>query len=509
MRPVVLAAALGAAALAPRVAAALPVTVTDGAELRAAVEGAAAGDVITLAPGTYDVTGNLSAAAVGTAAAPITVRAAALGEAFLRFDALEGFHVTAPYWVFENLDIQGVCALDDDCEHAFHVTGAADWTVIRGCRLHDFNAMIKGNGTPSGPGGAYVWPDDVRVEGNELFDAAPRDTANPVTPIDVVGGRRWILRANFIHDHAKALGDNISYAAFLKGNSRDGLIERNLVWCEMLHTGLVRLGLSFGGGGTSPDSICEDGTCTPEHQGGTMRNNIVVHCPADVGIYVNEGLNVGVYNNTLYDTTGLDVRFAATVADVRNNLLMGAVRLRDGATATLGSNLEGLTAADFAAWFAAPAAADFGLTDGTAFVDLGETLAAVPDDYCANLRDDGLNDVGAVEYDGDGPCDTTRPALGPGGGGGTDASASSADAGAGAGGDGGAPGADTGADDGVGGGNGGGGARGGCGCVAAGGGAAQSPAGVAAGALSLLGLVLSSVRRGARRAGARIRRRVR
>jgi hypothetical protein len=403
---------VGAAALAAVMATALigtasaeVVAVTDAGELREAVEHAAAGHVIELAPGVYDVAGNIWCTVAGTADAPIVVRAQAPGDARIRFDAVEGFVVAAPYWTFESLDIEGVCVTHDACEHAFHVVGAADHTTIRGNVLHEFNAMIKGNGS----GEPYEWPDDVLIEGNELFNSTPRSTSSPVTPIDVVGGRRWVVRSNFIRDFAKVGGDDISYAAFLKGNSRDGVFEGNLVVCELLHSGGVRLGLSFGGGGSGPDSICEDGTCTPEHQDGIMRNNVIVNCPADVGIYVNEGQDVRIVNNTLFRTTGIDVRFAATSADVRNNILSGAVRARDGATLSAGTNLDGVSDEVFEAWFADPGGADLGLVDGSAFVDLGETLADVTDDFCGNDRDDGRTDIGAVEYDGDGPCDTTRP----------------------------------------------------------------------------------------------------
>ena len=393
------------------------VPVTDAVELRAAIDAAAPGDVITLAPGDYEVTGNLLCDTPGTETEPIVVRAESLGTARIRFDAVEGFHVTAPHWVFENLDVEGVCAVDDDCEHAFHVTGAADAVVIRGCRLHEFNAMIKGNGDTVGPGGARVWPDDVVIEDNELFSSAPRQTANPVTPIDVVGGRRWVIRGNFIHDHAKGGGDGVSYAAFLKGNSKDGVIEQNLVVCELLHTGQTRLGLSFGGGGTGPDSICEDATCTPEHEGGIMRNNVVRSCPADVGIYLNEAADVRILHNTLLDTTGIDARFAATVAEVRGNLLStGAIRDRDGASSTRADNVEGF---DAGAVFADPAAGDLALVDGTLLVDLGTPDPDVADDFCGNDRDDGAPDLGAYEYDGDG-CDGpvgVDAGAGPDGGG--------------------------------------------------------------------------------------------
>src|SRR5690606_6773475 len=219
-------------------------------------------------------------------------------------------------------------------------TGDAEHTWIHHNRAHGFNAHIKANGTDTGPQGERVWPDDVIIEYNEFFNETPRDTGNPVTPIDVVGGRRWLVRGNYIHDFAKAQGNNVSYAAFLKGNSRDGVFERNLVVCEQLHTGFVRLGLSFGGGGSSPDSICEDSTCDPEHQDGIMRNNIIAKCPADVGIYVNEGANSLIYNNTLYATTGIDMRFASTSGEVRNNLLMGQIRNTATATALFAINLE-------------------------------------------------------------------------------------------------------------------------------------------------------------------------
>lgn len=383
------------------------VPVASTAQLVSAVDAAQPGDVITLAPGTYNLNQTIQCDNPGTTAQPIVVRAAALGQALLRVDTVEGMKVTAPHWTFENLDVQGVCLVHGDCEHAFHVTGQADFTQIRHSRLRDFNAMIKGNGE----GNPFVFPDDVVIEGCELYDSTVRATANPVTPIDVVGGRRWVIRANFIHDHAKGGGDQISYAAFLKGNSRDGLFERNLVICERNHAGGVRLGLSFGGGGSGPPSICEGGVCTPEHSNGVMRNNVVVNCSQDVGIYLNKSASTRIYNNTLYNTTGIDVRFAASTADLRNNLLSGQIRNRDGGTSTKSANRELVSPLQFAAWFLNPALANFTLLDGSQIVDRGEALTQVTDDFCAHLRD-GAPDIGAVEYGGASFCDTTQPGGG-------------------------------------------------------------------------------------------------
>lgn len=403
-------AALGLTGILAAPASAAVVPVSTAPQLVNAVNGAAPGDVITLAPGVYDLQQNIFCDNPGTAGQPIVVRAASLGQATIRFNAVEGFNVSAPHWSFENLDIQGVCASHGACEHAFHVVGQADFTIIRNSRLRDYNAAIKGNGQ----GNPFVFPDDVLIEGNEIYNSTIRQTTNPVTPIDVVGGRRWTVRGNFIHDHAKGQGDFISYAAFLKGNSRDGLFERNLVVCERLHTGGVRLGLSFGGGGSAPASVCEEGVCTPEHRNGMMRNNVIVNCSQDVGIYLNKAQSTKIYNNTLYNTTGIDVRFTASTADLRNNILSGAIRNRDGGTSTKASNREGVTLVQFALWFLNPAGAVFTLLDGSQLVDLGQFLPEVPDDFCGNSRDDGALDIGAVEFDGDGTCDTSRPSGGAG-----------------------------------------------------------------------------------------------
>ena len=387
------------------------VPVADTAALTAAIAAAQPGDTILLAPGDYLLRHKLNLVAAGLPAAPITLRAAALGQARLVFSdatgVVEGLHVQAPDWVVENLDIEGRCGADDNCEHALHIVGQADRMVVRGSRLHGFNAQIKGNGMDLGGAAGWVWPDDVLIERTEFFNPAPRDTGNPVTPIDVVGGRRWIVRGNFIHDHAKGGGDGISYAAFLKGNSRDGLFERNLVVCELLHKGRTRLGLSFGGGGSGPDRICEDGTCTPEHQGGVMRNNLILHCPADVGIYLNEAADSQVLHNTLYDTGGIDVRFAASSVTLIGNLLPGRIRDRDGGKSTRDLNRENVTAAQWTAWFADTGNLDFRLKAGAEIADGGRALPALPDDYCGTARADGRPDLGALEL---GPGCDTRPA---------------------------------------------------------------------------------------------------
>ena len=383
-----------------------PVSVDSADGLRQAMQNAEPGDEILVAPGTYRFTSKVSASANGTRFEPITVRADQPNSVLIEMDTVEGFYVTGAHWVFEELEIEGVCASDSACEHAFHIVGDAEGTVLRSNVVRNFNAHIKANANS----GRYA--DDVLVEGNVFENDAPRQTSNPVVAIDVVGGQRWTIRSNIIRDMAKAQGNQVSYAAFLKGNGRDGIFENNLVICEFAHSGYARVGLSLGGGGSAPDSICEEQDCSTEHTGGILRNNIIANCP-DVGIYLSEAADTLVQHNTLYDTAGIDVRFGPSTATLEGNILDGRIRERDGGTALLGDNLEYF--GGFSATYRDPDNFDFRVASGADIADLGLSTPEV--DFCWKLRTQGA-DAGAVEVGSD--CSTWRPQLPSAAGGGGD-----------------------------------------------------------------------------------------
>ncbi|TQK05255.1 parallel beta helix pectate lyase-like protein [Herbaspirillum sp. SJZ107] len=302
-------------------------------ELRAAIGKAEAGDVITLLPGTYRFSGRaIDADRPGRPDHPIVVRAAQPGSVQVEFDQQEGFRVSAPWWRFENLAIRGVCGDDTYCEHAFHVVGAGRHFAAVNNRIADFNAHFKING------GGENFPDDGLIESNTLYNTHARRTGNPVVPIDLVAASRWTIRTNVIKDFVKLEGNQVSYGGFAKGAGSANVFERNLVWCEDKLRGQPgqRVGLSLGGGGTGAE-WCRDRKCITEQQGGVIRANLVASC-SDVGVYLNSAADSRVEDNTLVDTTGIDVRFATSSAQLDGNLVDGPIRARDGGLLHLGDD---------------------------------------------------------------------------------------------------------------------------------------------------------------------------
>ncbi|WP_437643751.1 chondroitinase-B domain-containing protein [Sorangium sp. So ce362] len=449
------------------------VPVANADELLAALEAAAAGDEIVLADGTYAIPG-AGCNAMGTEAAPIVVRAANPHGARIDLDSLEGFIVRGAHWRFEDLDIHGACANDSSCEHAFHVVGAAEGFVLRGNRIIDFSSQLKVNASLSD--GSYVIPHRGLVEGNEIRDTSPRETDAPVTKLNIDTGDDWVVRANVIADFHKNGGNGISYGAFMKSGGNRGVFEQNLVLCsDAVQTGGVRIGLSFGGGGTG-NQYCApafdaDVPCDPEHTDGLMRNNIIVGC-SDVGIYLNKSADTRLLHNTLVATTGIDFRYASSTGEADGNLVSGRIRGRDGGSFTAGTNVEEIALETFLAAYQDPEAGDLRLLgDVSAWIGAGTARADVPDDYCLRDRPDGPTTLGALEHSL-GDCETVPPPLGGdsssgsgGGQGGDDPAGSGGGAGTGGG-----PGGDGGAAS-------GGNANGSGGATASGGPGATSGAG--------------------------------
>lgn len=311
------------------------IRVTSADQARTAIAKANPGDVITFSPGEYQFSGvDISVNRAGRDDARIFVRAEVPGTVRLKFSLIEGFHVSAPYWTFENLHIQGSCDVPGNCEHAFHVVANAHHFVARNNTIVDFNAHFKVNMS------RQQIPDDGVIEYNSISNTEVRRTESSVTSLDLVAVSRWRIEHNLVTDFIKAGSDKVSYGVFVKGAGQENRIVKNLIICEHHLRGErgQRVGLSLGGGGTGK-TFCRDHQCVTEQDRGVIESNLVMAC-SDDGIYLNKAAASRLIKNTLIDTGGIEVRFAESTADVEGNLVDGKIRSRDGGLIRTRENID-------------------------------------------------------------------------------------------------------------------------------------------------------------------------
>ncbi|OUR63162.1 hypothetical protein A9Q74_02855 [Colwellia sp. 39_35_sub15_T18] len=358
------------------------IQVSTSSGLISALVSAQAGQFIELLPGLYKI--NKSRVHIdgkGLESSPNIVFSKTLGDAVIELQG-EGIVVDKPYWQFHNLHFKGSCKKHSSCEHAFHVVGEGGNVMFSNNIFQDFNAAIKVNGLKG------VYPDQGRIIHNTFFNTTARQTKNPVTPIDLMHADRWQVSENFIFDFVKAKGNKISYGAFFKGGSNKGIFSSNLIMCNAnLKSESVAIGLSLGGGG-SPVKWHRNGH-EYEHSGGVIRNNIIMNCPHDVGIYLNKAKNTIVHNNILYNTMGIDVRFKEGTAKLLHNVLSGKIEERNGGVILQNSDNIVLSRSWLRAseplneLFKAPANGDFTWRKNYHYVDTDRTQEFSVD-FCGN-----------------------------------------------------------------------------------------------------------------------------
>jgi len=377
------------------------ISVTDVPSFLAALKKATPGTEIVLEPGRYRIKGKLiHIGHQGNILAPIYVTARHLGSVVIELETLEGFYIDKPYWVMQGLIISGVCKSDTRCEHAFHIVGNGKNAVIRNNVVRNFNAPVKVNGTKVA--GKRTYPDNLLIENNSFYNEAVRNTGRPVTLLDILNVNDSVVRGNLIANFAKGGGNNISYAAFFKGGGENNVFERNLVICNAnlsLNKG-ARVGLSFGGGGTGQSS-CREGHCAAEQGRGVMRDNIIMHC-SDVGIYLNKSGGTQIYNNTLINTLGIDVRFKESSAFIGNNILTGRIKDRNSGSSKRVDNLV-VDIDDIDDVFGNALAGDFSLTSPGKIVNKGKDLLSKESSFCGDDRGPESVDMGAIEYNNSTP----------------------------------------------------------------------------------------------------------
>ena len=371
-------------------------------EIQRSIDSARAGDVIVLAPGEYRFTDySLDFLNSGTPNNPITLKAMQLGDVIIKSEMYEGFLINGANWTFENLIMEGICGEDENCDHAFHVVDNADNFKLKNNIIKNFNSHIKLN---SGDGEN---PDNGLIENNLIYNERTRDTSNSVTLIDAVNVNNWVVKGNIITDFSKGSGNQISYGAFFKGNGENNIFDGNLIMCEWLHRGGVRLGLSFGGGGTD-DEYCNNYDCSTEHSNGIIKNNIVMNCTTDVGIYLNRSANTLIHNNLIYNTTGIDVRFPTSSATIYNNIIDGRIKDRDGGSHKETNNITERSSdrIDTVAHkiYKAPNIGDFSISNPDPIKGKGKKLNKITADICGFLQSGDTNYIGPFAANTDNNC---------------------------------------------------------------------------------------------------------
>ena len=360
--------------------------------IKQAIEQASAGDVLELEPGTYVFSGAIRTRNAGTEEAPITLTSKAGGRAVLKFSGVEGLIVLHPHWVVRGIGIDG-CA-GGACQAGLHIKPNADHLLVEGNVLTNWTQHIKSSRTVEVGGGA----NDVRVIGNEFYNTTPF-TGRGSTPIDVVGGDRWLIARNYVHDYGGS--NNGNYGIFIKGVTRDSVIEQNLVvgYTSPEFKVGASVGISFGGGGTGKQFVPNnDNSC--EDFNSIARNNIVAQT-TDAGLHTKRACGSKFYHNTVFDVgAGLQIQIngAGDPVDIQRNIFQGRITGQDNRTEQ--DNLIQASLADFTGAYTDPANLDFSLlsTQGALF-GLARTDEVMLD-YCDVMRAPDSTAYGAVSSQG-------------------------------------------------------------------------------------------------------------
>jgi hypothetical protein len=230
----------------------------------------------------------------------------------------------------------------------------------------------------------------------EYTDHAPSNYTNAV---DIIAGNNWVVRDNTVRRIRGLPTDawNAGPAILFWGNSRGTIVERNVIVDSFR-------GIALGLGPGASQQLSREHEMFYDHQGGAIRNNIVVNLNswADEGIEVNAAGAVAIDHNTVLTRGslpwGISVRFPGTRALVRNNLTSKAPVRRNGGQFIGGGNVSGATAD----WFVDAAHGNVALNGSVLTpVDAGVTIPEVTEDAACGRRVNGrAADAGALEFRG-------------------------------------------------------------------------------------------------------------
>lgn len=383
-----------------------------GDDVEAAMNALQPGDELVLRGGDYTLTDAWHVAMVGTAQAPIIVRAKdgehphldrpAQDQNVIDFD-------TAQYVEIRGIEFSGG-------SHGLRLIDA-DFVTIRDCEVHGTgDVAISANSggdyeglkiihnhihDTGGTGeGMYIGCNsngcrvhDSLFEGNHIHDT----NGASVTQGDGIeikeGSYNNVVRDNVIHDTGYPC--IITYSTV--GNGGPNVIERNVLWScgdhgiQSAADVIIRNNVILGSN--------SNGIANQPHQAGTPQNiqilhNTILHPTNDAISSSGITGSVVIANNAVYSQNGNAIRVAGDLTGV---VVVGNVGV--GALSGVSTGLaQGNLAADFvAASFSGMPPNDVFPKAGSALIAAGDTQYVVADDFNGTLRN-GVADVGAYLY---------------------------------------------------------------------------------------------------------------
>lgn len=299
------------------------ISVTDTATLKQAFLDVKAGQTVYLAGGVYELNKPLSTALDGTESNPITLTASPHSKIIVNSDV--GLKIKHSHWLIRGVRFFGECEFHSLCEHAIQLVGGVSNVKIAHSSFVDFNAHIKSNGIQANQDAPREFPQNIIITNNHFTNNSIRNTGNPVTPIDIVGGESIQILNNFIADFAKSGGNKTTYGAFLKGGGSNGVIKGNVVACvdklPVKQIEDIRIGLSLGGG-TTGVGVCQSSDCNYEHERGVIEDNTIINCVYDPAIFINKVSHSTVKNNKLLNSHIIQVKQSSNITMNKNQTVL-------------------------------------------------------------------------------------------------------------------------------------------------------------------------------------------
>lgn len=358
------------------------------AELQAAVMNIRSGGTVLIAAGTYRLSKTLylggrelkNVAIRGASDRPEDVIVLGPGMTNSNFGG-------APFGIWTGNGVDGVLianlTIRDFYFHSIILNPGTASPHVYNVRLADAGEqLLKSNPDTTGSGVANG------IVEYSVFEYSSTSRDGYTNAIDVHGGANWIVRRNLFKNIRAPLGQFAGPAILMWRRSRDTLVEGNtFVDCQRE--------IAFG---LEPIQ-------RGDHQGGTIRNNMIIREPwvvrGDVAINVSDSPNTSVVHNTVLLAgtypNAIEYRFPTTTGvRIVNNLTDAAIRSRDDATATVQGNMTTVKAS----LFVNPEAADLHLVPwASSAIDKGVPLSDVSVDWDGDARPTGsAPDVGADEF---------------------------------------------------------------------------------------------------------------